>query len=245
MRAILLAAGRGSRLGELTEEEPKCRTMLLGKRLLERQLEALQAAGICDIAIVRGYRAERIRVEGVAYYENARWADTNMVASLCCAASWLEQGPCLVSYTDIVYSPAAIELLVHGAAEADIAIPYSTQWRDLWEARFDDPLTDAETFRLAADGGVAEIGGVPATLEEVEGQFMGLLRLTPAGWRTIRAFLDGCSPAEQARMDVTSLLAGLLGQGVTIAALPYDGLWLEVDRTSDLQLYEQRYQGVL
>jgi len=245
MRAILLAAGRGSRLGELTEEEPKCRTMLLGKRLLDRQLEALRAAGIREIAIVRGYRAERIRVEGVAYYDNAQWADTNMVASLCCAASWLEQEPCVVSYTDIVYSPAAIELLARGAAEADIVIPYSTQWRALWEARFHDPLTDAETFRLTADGGVAEIGGVPAALEEVEGQFMGLLRLTPGGWRTIRTFLDGCSPAEQARMDVTSLLAGLLGQGVAITALPYDGVWLEVDRASDLQLYEQRYQGVL
>ncbi|GBF74320.1 nucleotidyltransferase [Paenibacillus sp. 598K] len=245
MRAILLAAGRGSRLGELTEEEPKCRTMLLGKRLIDRQLEALRAAGIREIAIVRGYRAERIQVEDVTYYTNAQWSDTNMVASLCCAASWLEQGPCLVSYTDIVYSQSAIELLLRGAPDADIAIPYSTQWRALWEARFDDPLTDAETFRLTANGDVAEIGGVPATLEEVEGQFMGLLRLTPAGWRTIRKFLDGCSASEQARMDVTSLLAGLLGQGEAIAALPYEGLWLEVDRASDLHLYEQRYRRVL
>lgn len=245
MRAILLAAGRGSRLGALTAQEPKCHTMLLGKRLLDRQLEALREAGIRELAIVRGYRAERIQVAGAAYFDNEQWEQTNMVASLCCAASWLEQGPCIVSYTDIVYSPAAIELLLQGAVDADIAIPYSTQWRSLWEARFEQPLADAETFRLGADGSVAEIGGTPATMQEVEGQFMGLLRLTPAGWHTIRTLLAERTPQERARMDVTSLLAALLQEGRELAALPYEGIWLEVDQPSDLRLYEKKYKDVL
>lgn len=243
MRAILLAAGRGSRLGELTRQEPKCHTVLLGKRLLDRQLEALRAAGISEIAIVRGYRAERIQVDGATCFDNEQWEHTNMVSSLCCAASWLEQGPCIISYTDIVYSPSAIEQLLQ--VEADIAIPYSTQWRSLWEARFEHPLSDAETFRLGADGCLAEIGGVPATMEEVEGQFMGLLRVTPAGWEAIRTYLAGRSAQERAQMDVTKLLAALLREGGAIAALPYEGLWLEVDQESDLRLYEQRYKDVL
>ena len=58
MKAILLAAGRGSRMGSLTQDMPKCLTPLHGKPLLEWQLKALREAGCNSIGMVRGYRAE-------------------------------------------------------------------------------------------------------------------------------------------------------------------------------------------
>ena len=58
MKAIILAAGRGSRMKLLTDETPKCLIKLRGKSLLDWQLSALRAAGITDIAIVTGYRRD-------------------------------------------------------------------------------------------------------------------------------------------------------------------------------------------
>ena len=58
MKAIILAAGRGSRMKHLTDEKPKCLAKLGGKLLIEWQLEALSAAGINEIAIVTGYKKE-------------------------------------------------------------------------------------------------------------------------------------------------------------------------------------------
>ena len=55
-------------------------------------------------------------------------------------------------------------------------------WLALWERRFGDPLLDAETFRLSSDGSLLEIGNKPRNVEEVEGQYMGLLRFSPEGW---------------------------------------------------------------
>ena len=54
MKGIILAAGRGSRMGVLTDNLPKCRTILHGKELIQWQLEAMEEASIKEISIVRG-----------------------------------------------------------------------------------------------------------------------------------------------------------------------------------------------
>src|SRR5437899_3286230 len=58
MRAIILAAGRGKRLGPLGDGRPKCLVELSGKPLIERQVAALRGGGVSEIGIVRGYRAD-------------------------------------------------------------------------------------------------------------------------------------------------------------------------------------------
>src|SRR6266508_3520018 len=103
MRAIILAAGRGSRLGPLGDGRPKCLVELSGKPLIVRQVAALRGGGVTEIGVVRGYRADMIRLPGVIYFENPRWSETNMVSSLCAAAQWLRNGPVIVSYADIFY----------------------------------------------------------------------------------------------------------------------------------------------
>ena len=60
MRALILAAGRGSRMGHLGDDRPKCLVELEGKPLIERQIAALRRGGVDEIGVVRGYRAEMI-----------------------------------------------------------------------------------------------------------------------------------------------------------------------------------------
>ena len=64
MKAIILAAGRGSRMGQLTNDKPKCLLMINGKTLIELQITAITNAGIKDIAIVTGYKAEMLKSYG-------------------------------------------------------------------------------------------------------------------------------------------------------------------------------------
>ena len=66
MRAVILAAGRGSRMRELGDERPKCLVALAGKTLLERQVAALRGGGVDKIGVVRGYRAEMIDIPGAS-----------------------------------------------------------------------------------------------------------------------------------------------------------------------------------
>jgi choline kinase len=238
MRAIILAAGRGSRLGVHTESQPKCLVELAGKSLIHWQHDALRSAGVEQIAVVRGYQAESLPTYFDAVFDNPRWSQTNMVTTLRCAAEWLATEPCLVAYSDIVYHPAILCALMR--AEGPLAITYDRCWQALWQARFTEPLLDAESFQLTPGGDLSEIGGRAASLEAIEGQYMGLLKFTPQGWHATEAWLAQRSPAEQDRMDMTSLLAGLLKEEVRIAAVPVSGGWCEVDSADDLSLYEAR-----
>lgn len=240
MKAIILAAGRGSRLKRYTEGRPKCLVELAGRPLLSWQLQALSQAGANDIAVVCGYKSEMIKALAggetpFTPIENARWAETNMLASLWAAFGWAAGEECLISYSDIAYPSRHVTRLM--ACRLPIALTYDNEWEKLWRFRQGgNPLDDAETFRET--GGVLEdIGRRPQSLDEVRGQYMGLLKVTPEGWATWRAKCESLGPRLDTT-DMTGFLGLLLRDGAKIGAVAVQGAWCEVDSESDLELYE-------
>lgn len=236
MKAIILAAGRGSRMRHMTDDRPKCLVEFQGRALLDRQINALRAAGIHDIGIVTGYRREMLAGRGMTEFHNSRWAETNMVTSLTCAQDWLSSEPCIISYSDIFYEPEAVSLLM--GTQAELAITYDPNWLNIWRRRFADPLSDAETFRLNADGTLAEIGNKADSVQAIQGQYMGLLLIGPRGWQEISRVRDGLSDDECDRMHMTGTLQAIVQAGrVPVETVPYRGTWGEIDNESDLQAY--------
>jgi choline kinase len=237
MRAVILAAGRGSRMGHLGGDRPKCLVELEGKPLIERQIAALRRGGVDEVGVVRGYRAEMIDFPSLSYFANERWAETNMVMSLAAASSWLRSGPVIVSYGDIFYRSE----LVRGLADApgQLVISYDRAWRRLWTRRFADPLADAETFRINTAGQLLEIGGKTTQIEDIEGQYMGLLKFTPPAWSAVEALLRTLDTPTRDRLDVTGLLRRLLGgKELAIDTFASEGQWGEIDNPEDVALYQ-------
>jgi L-glutamine-phosphate cytidylyltransferase len=237
MKGIILAAGRGSRMGTLTNNLPKCRTRLHGKELIQWQLDAMEEASIQEISIVCGYLAETFDFD-VTYFENERWSQTNMVMSLVAAKEWLETDTCITSYSDIVYSSDAVTKLLN--FPGDIVITYDPNWSDLWLMRFDNPLSDAETFRLDGDR-VIEIGRRASSIKEIEGQYMGLVKYTPVGWVKVNEYLKKLNQEEVDKLDVTKLLQGLIDSDVVVNAVAISDQWFEVDSESDLNVYKSSF----
>lgn len=233
-KAILLAAGRGSRLGQTTADQPKCLVTLEGHPLVHWQVAALRSAGITEIALVTGYRRESLAPVcerlGLKEFHNPDWSTTTQVSSLGCAAPWLEAGECVVSYSDIVYHPNLVRALLQ--ADAPIALTCDTGWHELWSLRFDNPLQDAENFRMDESYRLLAIGGRANRVEEIQAQYMGLLKFRPDGWQAF--WQKACAVLEQ-RPDMTGLLAELLDR--QILAVPVAGGWCEVDCNQDLERY--------
>lgn len=240
MRAIILAAGRGSRMGAETADKPKCHAMLAGRTLLEWQTASLREAGISEIVVVRGYRKELL-VGDFLTVDNPSWERTNMAGSLVCAARWLAEAPAIVSYSDIVYHPDHVRALA--ACDARIAITADRSWLDLWRLRSPDPLADAETFR-EQDGYLLEIGGKPETVAGIPGQYMGLLLFRPEGWSELHGIFRQLPPERQARLDMTSWLSLAIERRVAVRALYVDGRWCEVDCGEDRSAYEEKIRRV-
>ncbi len=237
VKGIILAAGRGSRMGDATSGQPKCKTQLLGKPLIEWQIEALVRADMEQVGIVTGYLADTFDYP-VAYFHNTDWANTNMVSTLLCADAWLDTDDCLVSYADIVYAAVDAKRLAQ-CGDAELAIAYDPQWFELWQRRFAEPLEDAETFKIDDRGLLMEIGARASDAGEIQGQYMGLLKFTPQGWRRVKTYLHGLGPERVAKLDMTTLLSALLEENVAIATVAITDRWYEVDNQNDLAVYQE------
>jgi choline kinase len=238
LRAVILAAGRGSRMGHLGDERPKCLVELEGRPLIARQMAALRGGGADEIGVVRGYRADRIDFPGLTYFTNERWAQTNMVMSLAAAEPWLRSGPVIVSYADIFYRRELVRGLAGAAGQ--LVIGYDRDWRRLWSRRFAEPLADAETFRIDRAGQLLEIGGKTARIEDIEGQYMGLFKFTPPAWTAVESLLGALDAASRDRLDVTGLLRRLIaGEVLPISTYGTQGQWGEIDNPEDVELYQK------
>jgi len=81
-KAIVIAAGLGSRLKGYTEALPKCMLKFGDKTLLERQLDVYRECGIDNISVVRGYEKEKINFDDLRYFENPDYRNNNVLCSL-------------------------------------------------------------------------------------------------------------------------------------------------------------------
>ena len=237
MKAIILAAGRGSRMGDFSCKLPKCMTVLFNKQLIEWQFLSLNHQAISEIGIVTGYLKNKFKYKK-KYFVNDNWKNSNMVSSLLTANDWLRNDTCIVSYSDIIYEKKIIDQLVK--SKGDIVITYDPNWLSLWKMRFENPLIDAENFSIK-NGILKNIGGKSKKLSSIKGQYMGLMKFSKAGWNKIESFLNKMKKNEIDKIDMTQLFKKLLNQDFIINCIAIDGKWLEVDTKSDLINYQSNY----
>src|SRR5687768_16657821 len=126
MRGIILAAGKGGRLNGTAGERPKCLVEVGGISLVERQIQALNDAGIDDITVVVGCQADRVRRacgQRATYVENVRYAQTNSLYSLWMARPLLFGG-FVVLNCDVLFQPALLGDLLGSAHENALLLDY-------------------------------------------------------------------------------------------------------------------------
>jgi choline kinase len=236
-KVIILVAGEGKRLRPYTLDRPKCMVEVDGISLIDRQLSVLKSEGLDDIVMIGGYKSNMLKKEGVRLKINPRYYETNMVWTLFSAEEELD-GDVIVSYGDIVYSREILQALLN--SKADIAVTIDKKWESYWRARNENPLDDAETLKLNNNGAIIEIGQKPEKIEDIEGQYMGLMKFSAKGIECIRDMFHAAynndnllsKPVENAYM--TDLLQAVINSGELIMSVPIDTSWIEVDTVSDL-----------
>lgn len=242
-RALILAAGQGTRLRPLTNEKPKCLVEFLGKSLLERQSHILQQSGISNIHIATGYLAEQIEALGFRSSFNARFAETNMVETLFCATDFIQQkGDLIIAYGDIVYQAKNLKALL--SCDDEIALMIDTKWKDIWSLRMVNPLDDAETLVMDKNGYVIELGKKPDSYNRVQGQYTGLIKIRADKLGNLIEFYTQIDRSkiydgkDFQNMYMTSFLQLLIDDGWKAKAVLVKNGWLEVDTVEDLACYE-------
>src|SRR6201997_5174053 len=137
MKAVILAAGRGTRIRSVHGEHPKCLIEVDNGTILDHQLDALAMVGINEVAIVVGYEEEqiiahvnarRLLTQRIHFIENPGFAITNNIYSLWLALDWLRGDSFIVLNADVVFDP---EILKHAVNPyASISMIVDPLWRD-------------------------------------------------------------------------------------------------------------------
>lgn len=238
MRLIILAAGQGTRLGKLTAESPKCLVEVKGKSILEYQLETAAEAGISDLHIVTGYRAEKIEFVDLVRHHNSDFTTTNMVSSLFCAESIMTED-LIISYGDIIYKSEVLNQLIED--DAPLSLIVDRDWRAYWEARMPDPLSDAESLKLDEHGDIIEIGRKPRSYCDIEGQYIGLIKIGKPMIQKVREFYhsldrDGNYEGKDfGNMYMTTFIQRIIDELHPVRAVFVKNGWMEVDCPSDIE----------
>jgi len=243
MRAIIIAAGRGRRLLHHTDDRPKCLMDIGGRTILDQQLHAFVENGVEDIHIVRGYRAEDIRVPGATYHANPDWRDNNILESLFCAESAMD-GPFLSTYSDILFTPEVVRAVLD--APHDITLVVDREWHRSYEGRRDHPVAQAELTEV--DGDRVLCVGKQVGPERSVGEFIGLAHHTARGAAHLReVFADvrrrhEAEPGRPfqaapslAQAYQTDLYLELIDRGIHVGWVPIHGQWREIDTVEDLE----------
>lgn len=234
MKGIILAAGEGKRLQPYTFDRPKCLVCYQGYPIIDYILSSFAATGITDVSVVTGYRSELVRRPGLTEYHNPEYKTTNMVRSLFCAREKMIDDV-VISYGDIVYRLDVLEKLV--LSENDFSVVVDSDWRSLWEARMDNPLEDAETLKIDAQGFIKEIGKRASAYSDIEAQYIGLIRIKGDALTQFLTFYDKMvesSPESVQDMYMTDFIQLMIDNHTLVKALQIEGGWTEIDRPSDL-----------
>jgi L-glutamine-phosphate cytidylyltransferase len=226
VRAVVLAAGRGSRLQPHTDGTPKGLLPLGPTTLVHRSVEILRQAGVGSISFVVGYRQDDFRSafpSGIRFYENPSWETTDQAGSLLKARAEFSDDVLVVTgdlfcpektYTDLLRLQAAVAVAV-----------------DRSPRPFDDTI---EKVRI--DGGrIAAIGKLNVPDAQANGEFMGMtLVRTAAAAATLRRLEAACA-SNPRKAALIHAHQALLDEGGTLGYVENTGPWCEVDDWESLE----------
>ena len=191
-----------------------------------------------NIHLITGFAFEQLQPLRIPATHNKDFEDTNMVWSLYQAIHELGND-FIVCYGDIVVSPSIITALLD--APFDFAVVSDQNWLEYWSKRFDDPLIDAESFAINSEGDLSSIGQKVKNIDEISGQYIGLLKLTgDAGAQFKNRLLNFCENDDTREIAkksyMTDFLQILINEGFRIKPVFVDNSWIEIDTPKDIDV---------
>ena len=245
MKAIILAAGEGSRMGKLTQNIPKPLVKVNGKSIIERQLSILKQNEILDVIIITGPHNKKFNFEKIRYIPDENFREHDQLDSLMSAKKEID-GDIIILYADIIFEDMILAKILE--SKSDISIAVDMDWERTYVSRTDNSFAEADKVRFEK-GSVSRIF---KTMTEEDkkfeiGEFIGLMKLSKNGskqlvdcYEKIHAHKGKFHDAQSIeKAKLIDLLQELIENKIKIDAIPITGKWCEIDTEQDLEIAEK------
>ena len=235
MKAVILAAGQGTRIRAVHGEHPKCLIEVDNTTILDHQLDALSKAGINDVAIVVGYEKQQImnhvmsrrlsRIQRIHFIENPAFAITNNIYSLWLAVDWVRGGSFVVLNADVIFDAEILDTAVQ--AQAPISMIVDPLWRD-------------ETMKVIIHGDRVVHMSKKISREQFSGTYIGITIFAKTIQERFIQKLNTLISAGRVNDFFNIAVQELVDEGVHVGYTSTNGLaWAEIDDPTDLSFAQQ------
>ena len=233
MKALILAAGFGSRLAPITDNCPKSLVPVNGKPILIKQIENLLENGINDITVVSGYKAEILesavkeKYPEIKIINSVDYATTNNMYSAYLGKETFYGEQFLMMNADVFYDASVICSLLASEAENAIVTDIGTYIEESMKV-------------IEKDGRLIEISKT-ITAEDALGCSIDVYKFSPEGGK---AFFDKCAEYIEDMKELKKWSEVALNDilsDVVFKACPLVGRWLEIDNHDDLAAAEKLF----
>jgi choline kinase len=243
MRVIILAAGIGSRLGELTKELPKPLVDVNGKSILERQISLYRKFGISDIILVIGHRSEKFPFKDVSYINGKKSFEHDILYSLMLARTQMLDDV-IISYGDIIFDEKIIAAVLKFKGNMGLAV--DLDWEEYYKGK-PKRLVDKISNVIIENDTIVRIGyrkNIRNTNQKLVGEFIGLMKLSK---NAANVFIETYSQLEKSHRGkfhdspslrqgiITDMLQELIEKKYIINPIVVNGKWCEIDTLDDLK----------
>jgi len=230
---IVLASGRGKRLGSLTKNSPKCLITLYKNYTIIDQIKK-NFKLFKKVIIITGYKSEilrkKLKLEKVEFVNNKNYLNTNMVESMMLAKKKAGKNDIVVTYSDIFYDEKIIKKLIKKKGDV---LPLNRNWLKSWKNRYGkikNIKKDAEDIVLS-NGLIKSIGGkIKKRLPKY--QFMGIIKIENKTFKKLSKFYN---IVKNKKISLTEFInLSIISQITKYKYICSRNYWYEVDNNKDL-----------
>lgn len=249
MKSIIIAAGKGTRLGEHAEKLPKGLLNINGKTILERQIELLHNKNIFDISIITGPHKEKFTFNDVKYVEDHEYEKHDVLLSLMVAKDEII-GDVIIIYSDILYDENILEQIIK--SDVEIGIATDLDWEKKYEGRFEHPKDQADNVIIENN----KIIKIRKNISQIShnqknGEFVGIMKLSKKGSEIFKREFEIIEknkpcPFHDAKTFeksyLTDMIQELIDQNILVEPIIINGDWYEIDTPQDLENAKNNYE---
>ena len=232
VNAIILAASQG-KLGELTKNIPKTLLKVGGKTILSMQIDNYNMVGIKDITVVRGFKKEKVTESNIRTVENDQYENTKDLYSLYLAKDLIREDT-IISYGDIMFKTYILNDLLNDKNDVTIIVDADYELVGVNK----DYVKTAVPYSKKLYSNTVRLLEVSSSLKEINGEFIGLWRVTRRGAELVKNALDALSHRENFKQLHVADLLNEINRTHPVAVKFIKGSWLDIDTIVDLQRAE-------
>ena len=260
MKVIIVAAGAGSRLSELTKDTPKSLLDVNGQSILERQISVFKKLGISDITVIIGPHTEKFTFKNISFIQDKNYLEHDILSSLMLAHS-IMYDDVIVSYGDVIFDEHVLQPLIN--FKGSIGLCIDLNWEKNYDGRKLELKKEATTVQIKNNMCTKIVDGRELVKSKIKGnlkysnyerqklgEFVGLIKLSKHGSTIfIKRYEELISSHTGSFHEApsisqayfTDMLQELIDSGVEILPIPVQGKWCEIDTVEDLKRAEDMF----